>query len=971
MNQYTDLQIVECNRLHSEEAKSKNNENFSLWTNNLTDIVHLEPGDKVSVHAAMISERGAGQATSIEIKGESLGFKKVFEYTDIQKSDAIPIIPSGFAKISASMNSSEIEMRDDTGVFTISYYLNRNGHNSISLPRRWWWVPASKKRNFTDNDDRSKYGMSVWDACSNSSTFCGTLYDDIYQISAFPGFGEGDENESGNLTKIKNDNSRFTIMIRDITYYSKAAANGNLPTNNLREPENAIYMTYKELKKVKIEKGFNSPEFIAQEITRQLQEVKSQETFKKRSPADEAVNYFRPGYPVPMYSSFNTETYKSFDCAGIYSPIGDGTSNLQRNWFNYYNDDYAASNASGYEYLNQYHIVACKRPELYETGRLLNSVIEGDNPYYDEYKGIEGGQVAYNYDGTEVQGTKGIILTTFYTKENVEKWRNFILAQEKYPEVWNVFSDYRTNYSDLDTIDNSRWCHINRYWNGSMQIVAGVSDVALGWSGWNYPHWHTITAETTLASLILPFQYDSSQKDIFYESPNESLQQKSYGCFGKTKNNRIVIYPTANNGSGSTLFNYLNYNPTNQFIEEARKIGYDMHFSAPGNAWILPYSGISQHPNSYDDRAPKMNSYEMAPNSQPAIIDAYKIQTNELRNKLYLGADAPKLNWDGTNFSLSDLHTAMNRGNNQGAGANWVNAKFDADPDASDVVFKINPEEHFGDYTPDRMPYQEKIAYDVNASDTYYTPVVNSNLEPWTIYDARTGINIEDFNLNEDEWEGSFWDLLGFSYRQFHSSTNNRLKRIDNTNVNDLSVITTNALIPEGATKFYSQNMFGTPLYNIMLPRTGGFKNQYSNTFNIAAYYPPIVQDCSSIKIVAARLPTRMIRGYYTIRSNLLTDAPFVGGKVNNTTMPVIGIVDKRNADGDFYFGEESSLQFTITKPIRLASLSCSIHDPDGSYANTSEQNSVLFKIQKNRNVSFNVVEEILQENKGKWPANL
>ena len=72
MNEYTDIKVIECNRLHSEEAKSNNNENFALWTNNLQDIIHLEPGDKVSVHGAMVSERGAGQPTSIEIKGESL-----------------------------------------------------------------------------------------------------------------------------------------------------------------------------------------------------------------------------------------------------------------------------------------------------------------------------------------------------------------------------------------------------------------------------------------------------------------------------------------------------------------------------------------------------------------------------------------------------------------------------------------------------------------------------------------------------------------------------------------------------------------------------------------------------------------------------------------------------------------------------------------------------------------------------------
>ena len=87
--------------------------------------------------------------------------------------------------------------------------------------------------------------------------------------------------------------------------------------------------------------------------------------------------------------------------------------------------------------------------------------------------------------------------------------------------------------------------------------------------------------------------------------------------------------------------------------------------------------------------------------------------------------------------------------------------------------------------------------------------------------------------------------------------------------------------------------------------------------------------------------------------------------------MPIIGIVDKINGDGDFYFGQESSLEFTITKPLSLASITCSIHDPDGSYANTSEQNTVLIKVQKQRNVSFNILQEILEQNKGKLPPNL
>jgi len=148
-----------------------------------------------------------------------------------------------------------------------------------------------------------------------------------------------------------------------------------------------------------------------------------------------------------------------------------------------------------------------------------------------------------------------------------------------------------------------------------------------------------------------------------------------------------------------------------------------------------------------------------------------------------------------------------------------------------------------------------------------------------------------------------------------------------------------------------------------MMPISGVIAGAtYPGTSQLVPYYAPIVQKTQSISIVADNLPTRMIRGYYCIRSDILSQAPFIGGKVNNTTMPIIGVVDKINGDGDFYFGSESSLNFTCLKPVRLASVKCSVHDPDGSYANCGDQSTILFKIEKNKNVSFNVVQEILQQ---------
>ena len=80
--------------------------------------------------------------------------------------------------------------------------------------------------------------------------------------------------------------------------------------------------------------------------------------------------------------------------------------------------------------------------------------------------------------------------------------------------------------------------------------------------------------------------------------------------------------------------------------------------------------------------------------------------------------------------------------------------------------------------------------------------------------------------------------------------------------------------------------------------------------------------------------------------------------------MPIVGINTKENPQSDYFFGGESNLEFTIGKPMKLSSITCSIHDPDGSYANVNNSSSVIFKIQRIVNTSFNIVDEILQNEK-------
>ena len=127
---------------------------------------------------------------------------------------------------------------------------------------------------------------------------------------------------------------------------------------------------------------------------------------------------------------------------------------------------------------------------------------------------------------------------------------------------------------------------------------------------------------------------------------------------------------------------------------------------------------------------------------------------------------------------------------------------------------------------------------------------------------------------------------------------------------------------------------------------------------------PEILQKTASIKITAENFPINMKRGYYTIRSDIIPNSSFVGGNPDNTKYPIVGIINKENPQSDFYFAQESGIEFVITRPTILSSINVSLHDPDGSFANTSNDSSIIFKIDKINNSSLDIVNQILNEKK-------
>jgi hypothetical protein len=108
-----------------------------------------------------------------------------------------------------------------------------------------------------------------------------------------------------------------------------------------------------------------------------------------------------------------------------------------------------------------------------------------------------------------------------------------------------------------------------------------------------------------------------------------------------------------------------------------------------------------------------------------------------------------------------------------------------------------------------------------------------------------------------------------------------------------------------------------------------------------------------------------MLNPYYLIKSDVISDTKYIGG--GHTTeggqvLPVMGVVNKENGFGDYYFQTSTKNVFTITQPTTLTSITTSIHDPDMSFARVDKNCSVLYMVEKQNNNNLNIVDTLVQE---------
>jgi len=984
-NSYVDLQIIDCNRQHSVQARSGNNTNPALFTNELGEGIELEVGDRVAVQGAYISEIGAGQDT-IELKGKALQSEKTITYikednkfpTSLSQT-ASPLI-TGFQDLKSSEVPETFIPSDNETKITCEYYLSANGDSGyMFLPRRFGF---SEPNSALTGANDIKYYADNWlknDSITNGRAWFEQI-DDQFVSDDFMYIDTSEANDSTTgFFRLKNDGQRFTLMRAvDQTFnlrhtrFNEDGTTTNIAVPNGEKASHYKYKIYRNKVDIKVNAGFNSPENIGEEITSILKNAEPPKIFQQKI----------EGVIHDLTITYETPTFKPFLCAST------GTIDKDR-WREYARRSQSAVGANSqhfFDYKSNFYNVYCKRPEIREAGQNVNKTADTN--------------IGWNLfsEVLEADRTTATIETEI-PWENASLFAPLFKAQGLYPELFNNFNAQEIQpffNGTKNSVDNMRFLHMSNRNVAEFNLVIGGDNMFT----------ETAPAQTE-QSLPLFFKYQPENADK--ETDGSSTSDLSYGfatkrevtLVGGAKEYFITLHPELIGGINAKLFTHSGVDK----LVIYRSLGFDLSFNAYGSAYMIGFNGRLEYDFGQANVWGIGNKNKKIQEDPPEFVAPFQITGQNLRQN-YVGANNPRFGYDTeeSRFFFKDLHTPELTGQTDyGAGDTGTIAgtgdpptgayafPLDNTTNANRVVYKINKRINEYVYSPDMRPYDRsfitKYAFPApNASGTggpYPDPTanpkdtarkisdMNRNITPWSIIDSPTGIFINDFGYTKEQFPNSLWGLLGWTYDSLQangSPTNNRLQRVDNFNKEKLSIPTTNSDIVSSDTRDFIVNQFGAVYFTTQLPTPSmvGSDTTADGRTRRLQYTPPISQGTVSIGLTAPNLPRKMLKPYYCIRSDIIDKPHYLGGEDNEAKLSVVAVADKQYSGNDFIFSSESDYVFTITKKKKITSITTSIHDPNQSFASVNEDSAVIYKISKNTTNRLDIAAQVMAANEPK-----
>ena len=876
--------ILECNRLHSIEYNSDNNNNPATWQN-LVGPLDVKKGDTIELHSAFIGERGCSTLNAIEFKGDKISNNKhTITYTKIEKSELRDsryyIDP--FSKWEVSTVTEDVDQLDNKANMVIGFYKNSNLENTMFLPRKFAYDSSSVENSYK-KPDSPVFGMCF-------TPMAGSYISNDYSLGVW-----NETTVKNDFIKPISDNSRFTCLVRQGLNYIDNVAGATFQAN-YDDPALVSYDYYREKIELNIDKGYNGASDIATVLSQQLTAIKSQKDGFSN------IFYVRPDNPVSTI--YQTPTYKPMLCA-----------NSTFNKLNFENWQIGTITDDTLRFNNAYQFIYCKRPDFFLGGRKLNSA-----------SGFEL-KVAITKVGADNTRTfnQPIVLNLEFNITNLNKLNDYFKIQKNNSNdfFWNDENYYMNVVGDKVTTPFARFLHMNLKPNAEMDSYIYLGSDSYG---------SNATLTDCLQSVPIFFYFNETYEDI--QTSGYEKSKLFYGFASRTTIDNIdyiTLHPDIIPPGDAIPIGIPNLYFSGTTIEINRRFGHDYHFSAYGNLCMSAFSGY-------------LNTDE-AEAFTPAFpnTDGLRTEISDLIDHCYIGASKPLISYENDHFNISLLHNPENIGQIAFSVGNNISGAPQPTDTAGDTCYRLNKRVSTSQYCVDAKPYEDMR--DMSNGKTFQ---MNINCIPYKIFDSHSGIFIEDFGYNELDFKNGLWGILGFSYNQFNATlSNNNLRnsRITDENIYNLKFPTTNALVVSSSAKTYTVNPYNSPLYTNQIPVPW---YDIHHTPAMTLYPAIVITPAISINLVSENLPRKMLKPYYTIRSSIIPYLNYTGSKNSNTLLPVLAIVNKINGDGDFYFETSSNMSFIANKSFTVNNIYTSIHDPDGSYSNVSLDSCVIIKVIKN-----------------------
>lgn len=975
---YSQTILFDANRRSSVEFSASNlaDTNTALWTNQVSSGITLDIGDQVSIQSAHIAQRGAG-GDVIEFAGKVLGQKNI-SYTQSTSSSHVGVdiyritvggvykdiqtTPEGFAYEECETVTEEIQEKDNEATIVVSYYKNSNGENYITLPRNHGNASGRYAGHYTTKTTAAQQ----WNASDGFDVGANTyiqsashVFEGDFQVQS----GINVSNAVCVIRKVRNDNKRFTLFKQKQIVWNQAYVSSASATEYLRnqrvltdlsvldkhkcDPALHDYVLYKEKKTIEIPQGYNSPANVAAEVTNFLTTtdepifINSQRNSVENSVIiNSTLNRAFPCTNFTLLSSSFSQSYfnSNGSLVGAPGPPSDDTAGGG-----------GGKKQQATQYLNSYAYVGFKRPEIVEAGR-----------------------TAFPYNGFELiseqaqaNASTAVIDTNIpWNEEKLLQLKALFDGQGLYPDlIRGGLTSSRSNYSasvnptsaslGASFAEEARFLHLD------LKKVS-ADYYPLGDDMYNVSHSTNSTSSPPISSASdessVPIFFAYNKNSAHLTSNDTEGQNYSDLAYGFAKKNTIL-------GASSPCISFLTeqiggiptdyYQEQGGILEEFTKIGYDYHFNAYGNAAIMLSSGFA--PVQY---------YGHQAFTSAAVI----------RN-VYVGSNNPAFKWNelSSRFEFENLHTAEKVGNFYNAGDPDPTSVFGPPPtgQAEQDCYKIDKQLHYTSWSPSMFPYST-ITTSGSSTDQKSFPEINANLEFDIFYDSHCGVTLEDMGYSEKNWDQGLWGIVGYNYNQFNPegpNIKNRLMEYQDDTINVIRM-TTNADISSVDSQTFTTNVWSTNLYTQQLNTQINYFNSaknfstYSNTPNYQVA-PTSVVLANSTKITSAKLPRRILRGYFLINSDILDQANFYQTANPLQTMAMVG---KYNGANGFIQYDGGGAVFTCTRKKTITSIKTQILDPEGGLAQIGDNSGIIYRIDKQIQTDLNFGKNLLAGMYGKPP---